>query len=155
MVFLCLPFVIFWETSMEMDVKNCQKSLWKQTDNNFLSLIDDGFNIPFSILIKSIVWTKGCLGLNSKLKHRKDHKSILSRRFGNPYRRLGDWCHIRGSWHNLYHNHWPILNLLKILLFLRWCGNHWTGGAIVWVNFASIDRNKTESLIAKWIINKR
>ena len=28
----------------------------------------------------------------SKLKHRKNHKSLLSGRFGDPYRRLGDLC---------------------------------------------------------------
>ena len=40
----------------------------------------------------------GEIGINSKLKHRKAHNSILSWRFGDPYRRLGDWCHVRASW---------------------------------------------------------
>jgi len=31
-------------------------------------------------------------GINSKLKHRKAHNLILSGRFGDQYRRPGDWC---------------------------------------------------------------
>ena len=34
-------------------------------------------------------------GINSKLEHRKAHNSILSWRFGDLYRRLGDCCCIR------------------------------------------------------------
>ena len=34
-------------------------------------------------------------GINSKLKHRKAHNLILSGRFGDQYRRPGDWCCIR------------------------------------------------------------
>ena len=30
----------------------------------------------------------------SELKHRKNHKSLLSGRFGDPYSRLGDFCRI-------------------------------------------------------------
>ena len=38
-------------------------------------------------------------GINSKLKHRKAHKSILCRRCGDLYgrSRWGDWCHIQES----------------------------------------------------------
>jgi len=39
---------------------------------------------------------------NSKLKHRTAHNSILSGRFGDPYRRPGDWQRIRESWHVCY-----------------------------------------------------
>ena len=34
-------------------------------------------------------------GINSKLKHRKTHNLILSVRFGDQYRRPGDWCRIQ------------------------------------------------------------
>ena len=37
----------------------------------------------------------GETGINSKLKHRKAHNSILSWRFGDLYGRLGDCCCIR------------------------------------------------------------
>ena len=33
--------------------------------------------------------------ISSKLKHRKAHNLILSGRFGDQYRRPGDWCCIR------------------------------------------------------------
>ena len=32
--------------------------------------------------------------VNSKLRHRKVQKSILTRRFGDTYGRPGDWCFI-------------------------------------------------------------
>ena len=37
-------------------------------------------------------------GINSKLKHRKAHNSILQGRFGDLYGRLGDRCCIWESW---------------------------------------------------------
>ena len=37
-------------------------------------------------------------GLNSKLRQIKAQNSILSGRSGDPYGRLGDWCHTQESW---------------------------------------------------------
>ena len=41
------------------------------------------------------IWIFGENGINSKLKHRKANDSILYGRFGDPYGRPRDWCHIR------------------------------------------------------------
>ena len=51
--------------------------------------------------IKFEFWEKmlGENGINSKLKRRKAHNSILSGRFGDLYGRPGDCCRIRESWH--------------------------------------------------------
>ena len=38
-------------------------------------------------------------GLHLKLTYIKAQKMILSRRYGDPYGRPGDWCRIRESWH--------------------------------------------------------
>ena len=82
------------------------------------------------------IWEKmlGKNGINSKLKHRKAHNSILSVRFGDPYGRLGDCCRIRESWHvchlikteacgnlekvSFIRNDWMFLCFLKLLIII-------------------------------------
>ena len=59
--------------------------------------VQNKYRKPYNEKEKFKFWGKN--GLKFKLKHRKAQKSILCRRFGDPYGRAGGQCRFRESWH--------------------------------------------------------
>ena len=91
---------IIWSLTWGVYYQNSWSSFWPgcfDARNNHCQWLNRCKNAPETVqrVRKFNFWAKN--GLNLKLRHRKAQKMILSGRYGDPYGRPGDSCHIRES----------------------------------------------------------